>query len=206
MRASIIDICHRRGPLGPKLHLDDAAAHATIKDVDARHFPGSSCSRDSRLRYGATATKQGKEKRDANTIDLFRSDCGIACNRSDPRDGAIPCQCRISRGALHTAFCSLEESAMAAIAKNGMNLVNRASASDGANGQGVTHRGDAVLGVFRNDFAVRMLWASVDAGIEAPIRLHLVEEPYGNFQHPLLDWTGASTILNSAFVVSPQEL
>ena len=95
---------------------------------------------------------------------------------------------------------------MAAIAKNGMNLVNRASASDGANGQGVTHRGDAVLGVFRNDFAVRMLWASVDAGIEAPIRLHLVEEPYGNFQHPLLDWTGASTILNSAFVVSPQEL
>ena len=76
-------------------------------------------------------------------------------------------------------FVQLEESAKAAIAKNGMNLVNRASASDGAKGRGVTIRGDAVLGVFRNDFAVRMLAANVDAGIEAPIRLHLVEEPDG---------------------------
>ena len=60
-----------------------------------------------------------------------------------------------------------------------MNFVNRASASDGAKGRGVTIRGDAVIGVFRNDFAVRMLEASIDAGIEAPIRLHLVEEADG---------------------------
>ena len=54
-----------------------------------------------------------------------------------------------------------------------------ASASDGARMRQVTIRGDAVHGVFRNDFAVRMLQANVNAGIEAPVRLHLTEEPDG---------------------------
>lgn len=76
-------------------------------------------------------------------------------------------------------FAQLEEKLKAAIAKNKMNPVNRASASDGAKGRGVTIRGDAVIGVFRNDFAVRMLEANIDAGIEAPVRLHLVEEADG---------------------------
>ena len=66
-------------------------------------------------------------------------------------------------------YTELEEKLKAAIVKNKMNPVNRASASDGAKGRGVSIRGDAVIGVFRNDFAVRMLEANVDAGIE----LHL---------------------------------
>ena len=77
-------------------------------------------------------------------------------------------------------YARLEERLKDAIAKNGMNFVNRASASDGAKGRDVIIRGDAVIGVFRNDFAVRMLEANVDAGIEAPIRLHLVEEADGS--------------------------
>ena len=76
-------------------------------------------------------------------------------------------------------YAELEEKLKAAIVKNKMNPVNRASASDGAKGRGVSIRGDAVIGVFRNDFAVRMLEANVDAGIEAPVRLHLVEEADG---------------------------
>lgn len=76
-------------------------------------------------------------------------------------------------------FKVLEERVSAAVAASGMNLVTRASASDGARARGFTIRGDAVLGIFRNDFAVRMLEANVDAGIEAPIRLHLVEEGDG---------------------------
>jgi uncharacterized protein (DUF302 family) len=82
---------------------------------------------------------------------------------------------------VHTAasYPQLEERLKAAIAKNAMNLVNRASASDGAKGRGLAIRGDAVIGVFRNDFAVRMLEANVDAGIEAPVRFHLVEEADG---------------------------
>jgi uncharacterized protein (DUF302 family) len=74
-------------------------------------------------------------------------------------------------------FARLEEAVAAAIKAAGMNAVTRASASDGA--RGVTIRGDIVFGVFRNDFAVRMLAANVDAAIEAPVRLHLVEEPDG---------------------------
>jgi len=76
-------------------------------------------------------------------------------------------------------FAALEARLAAAISKNGMNLVNRASASDGAQARGVAIPGDAVIGVFRNDYAVRMLAANRDAGIEAPIRFHLVEEAGG---------------------------
>jgi len=74
---------------------------------------------------------------------------------------------------------ALEERLKAALDRAKMGLVTRASASDGAQRRGVTIRGDVVIGVFRNDFAVRMLEADVDAGIEAPIRLHLTEEPDG---------------------------
>ena len=80
---------------------------------------------------------------------------------------------------LKMPFAGLEEKLKSAIAKNKMNPVTRASASDGAKGRGITIRGDVVIGIFRNDFAVRMLEANVDAGIEAPVRLHLVEEPDG---------------------------
>lgn len=76
-------------------------------------------------------------------------------------------------------FARFEEAVAAAIAAAGMNAVTRASASDGAKARGLTIRGDVVIGVFRNDFAVRMLAANLDAGIEAPIRLHLVEEADG---------------------------
>lgn len=59
--------------------------------------------------------------------------------------------------------------------KNKMGLVAKASASAGAAGRGVKIAGNAVLMVFRNDYAVRMLAASVPAGIEAPIRLYVTE-------------------------------
>lgn len=62
-----------------------------------------------------------------------------------------------------------------AIAANKMGLVNAASASEGAKAQGFTIPGNRVVGVFRNDFARRMLAASVQAGIEAPIRFYITE-------------------------------
>lgn len=58
-------------------------------------------------------------------------------------------------------------------------LLTPASASDGAKAQGFTIPGNRVVGVFRNDFARRMLAASVPAGIEAPIRLYLTENADG---------------------------
>ncbi|MEQ9639356.1 MAG: DUF302 domain-containing protein [Alphaproteobacteria bacterium] len=60
-----------------------------------------------------------------------------------------------------------------AIAANKMGLVSQASASVGASRRGVLIPGNAVIGVYRNDFAVRMLEASVPAGIEAPLRFYL---------------------------------
>ena len=66
-----------------------------------------------------------------------------------------------------------------AIAANKMGLVAQASASRGAAARGVKIPGNAVLMVFRNDYAVRMLKASVPAGIEAPLRLYVTENPDG---------------------------
>ncbi len=62
-----------------------------------------------------------------------------------------------------------------AIEANQMGLVAQASASRGAAARGVKIRGNMVLMVFRNDYAVRMLAASVPAGIEAPLRIYLTE-------------------------------
>jgi uncharacterized protein (DUF302 family) len=67
----------------------------------------------------------------------------------------------------------------AAIQKNKMGIVSHASASAGAKSRGVTIPGNMVVGVFRNDFAVRMLTANVDAGIEAPLRFYLTEDATG---------------------------
>jgi uncharacterized protein (DUF302 family) len=60
-----------------------------------------------------------------------------------------------------------------------MGLVNSASASEGAKAAGIAIPGNRVIGVFRNDFARRMLSASVSAGIEAPIRFYLTENSDG---------------------------
>lgn len=66
-----------------------------------------------------------------------------------------------------------------AIEANKMGLVAQASASRGAAARGVKIRGNLVLMVFRNDYAVRMLKASVPAGIEAPLRLYVTEGENG---------------------------
>ncbi|MEO3430727.1 DUF302 domain-containing protein [Pelagibius sp. CAU 1746] len=67
-----------------------------------------------------------------------------------------------------------------AIADNKMGLVARASATLGA--KKVLKKdipGNTVIGVYRPDFAVRMLEASVAAGIEAPIRFYVTENADG---------------------------
>jgi uncharacterized protein (DUF302 family) len=77
------------------------------------------------------------------------------------------------------AFDTLVARLERAISDNRMGLVAQASASRGAAARGVKIPGNAVLMVFRNDFAVRMLAASVPAGIEAPLRLYVTENNDG---------------------------
>ena len=73
------------------------------------------------------------------------------------------------------SFSALWDRLKQAIKANGMGIVAQACASCGAKGRGVAIPGNAVVMVFRNDFAVRMLEASVAAGIEAPLRFYLAE-------------------------------
>jgi len=76
-------------------------------------------------------------------------------------------------------FAELRTRLEAAIEANGMYVVTAASASAGAKNRGIAIPGNLVLGVYRNDFAVRMLEASVPAGIEAPLRFYLTENADG---------------------------
>lgn len=78
-----------------------------------------------------------------------------------------------TRQSFDTVVQRLEKS----IADNKMGLVAQASASKAAASRGVKIPGNAVLMVFRNDFAVRMLQASIAAGFEAPLRIYLTENP-----------------------------
>ncbi len=75
-----------------------------------------------------------------------------------------------------TAWAGLEE----AVKANKMGVVTRASASRGAKSRGIQIPGNAVVGVYRNDYAVRMLEASIPAGIEAPLRYYLTENADGS--------------------------
>lgn len=76
-------------------------------------------------------------------------------------------------------FKALVARVEAAVSAQKMGLIATASASAGAAARGVQIPGNTVLMVFRNDYAVRMLQASVSAGIEAPIRLYVTENPDG---------------------------
>jgi len=67
-----------------------------------------------------------------------------------------------------------------AISDNKMGLVTRASATLGAKKMlDKDIPGNTVIGVYRPDFAVRMLDASLAAGIEAPIRYYVTENADG---------------------------
>ncbi|RVU37908.1 DUF302 domain-containing protein [Hwanghaeella grinnelliae] len=76
-------------------------------------------------------------------------------------------------------FKELEERLGKAITDHGMLRVFKASASAAANRRGVDLPGDSVFGIYRNDFAVRMIEASQLAGTEAPILIHVMEQPDG---------------------------
>lgn len=76
-------------------------------------------------------------------------------------------------------FADLETRVVAAIKNHGMLRVFKASASAAAKGRGIDIPGDSVFGVYRNDFAVRMIAASPLAGTEAPILIHVMEQPDG---------------------------
>lgn len=107
----------------------------------------------------------------------------LACALASPSAYAQSVTAPAAQGS-HTVSTSLAFDVLAsrlekAIESNKMGLVAQASASRGAAARGVKIRGNLVLMVFRNDYAVRMLAASIPAGIEAPLRIYLTEDADG---------------------------
>jgi uncharacterized protein (DUF302 family) len=94
---------------------------------------------------------------------------------------AAPAAAKRSLTALNTphSFQSLVQRLDQAVKANGMFVVTRASASVGAANRGIRIPGNMVVGVFRNDFSLRLLEASISAGIEAPIRFYITEDANG---------------------------
>jgi uncharacterized protein (DUF302 family) len=66
-----------------------------------------------------------------------------------------------------------------AVKAEGMIVVTEAGPTEAARSRGITIPGNRVIGVYRNDFAVRALAASTAAMIEAPIRFYVTENPDG---------------------------
>ena len=72
-------------------------------------------------------------------------------------------------------FAAYGKKLTAAIKAHKMGIVGDACATCGAKSIGVTIAGNRVLMIFNPHFAVRMLKASIPAGVEAPLRLYLSE-------------------------------
>lgn len=77
-------------------------------------------------------------------------------------------------------YAELIEQVDAAVAASPLKVVTRASATGGAKSLGQDIPGNMVVGVFAPQFAIRLLEASLAAGIEAPLRLYITENPDGS--------------------------
>ncbi len=74
---------------------------------------------------------------------------------------------------------ALTKAVRAAVKSNGLIVVTQAGPTKAAANRGITIPGNRVLGVFNNDFAVRVLETSTAAMIEAPIRMYVTENEDG---------------------------
>ena len=86
----------------------------------------------------------------------------------------------------------LLERLLAAVPEGGMAVVTQAGPTAAARARGIEIPGNAVVGVFNNDFAVRILGLSTAAMIEAPIRFYVTEDDDGT---ATLSWKEPSFVL-----------
>ncbi|MGC3938931.1 DUF302 domain-containing protein [Roseobacter sp. EG26] len=89
-----------------------------------------------------------------------------------PRDGWVILQ----TGKTHAALLADLKKAVKA---NKMGVVTQAGPTGAARNRGITIPENRVIGVFNNDFAVKVLATSTAAMIEAPIRFYVTEEADG---------------------------
>lgn len=77
------------------------------------------------------------------------------------------------------SFSALVKDTRAAVKANGMIVVTQAGPTAAAKKRGITIPGNRVIGVFNNDYAVKILKTSTAAMIEAPIRMYVTENEDG---------------------------
>lgn len=73
----------------------------------------------------------------------------------------------------------------------GLAVVTQAGPTGAAASRGITIPGNRVIGLYNNDFAVRVLRLSTPAMIEAPIRMYVTENADGT---ATLSWKRPSTV------------
>jgi len=89
------------------------------------------------------------------------------------------------------AYVDLVENLRRAVEQADMLVVTEASPTDAAARRGETIPGNRVIGVFRNDFAVRIIRESVPAMIEAPLRFYVTEN---DSESATLSWKTPSAV------------
>jgi len=77
------------------------------------------------------------------------------------------------------SYSDLVDAVISATKANKMGVVTQAGPTKAAAGRGITIPGNRVIGVFNNDFAVKILEISTAAMIEAPIRIYVTENDDG---------------------------
>lgn len=77
------------------------------------------------------------------------------------------------------SYGELVDAVIVATKANKMGVVTQAGPTQAAASRGIAIPGNRVIGVFNNDFAVKVLALSTAAMIEAPIRLYVTENTDG---------------------------
>ncbi|MDW7747284.1 DUF302 domain-containing protein [Halomonas sp.] len=101
------------------------------------------------------------------------------------------------------AYDDLLEALREAVEAEGMFVVTEAGPTEAAANRGITIPGNRVVGVFRNDYAVRILRLSVPAMIEAPMRFYVTENDDGS---ATLSWKTPTHLLEPYVDSAGEEL
>ncbi len=101
------------------------------------------------------------------------------------------------------AYDELLKALREAVEAEGMFVVTEAGPTEAAASRGVAIPGNRVLGVFRNDYAVRILRLSVPAMIEAPMRFYVTENDDGS---ATLSWKTPTHLLAPYVDTAGEEL
>ncbi|MEM7711473.1 MAG: DUF302 domain-containing protein [Pseudomonadota bacterium] len=88
-------------------------------------------------------------------------------------------------------FEALVEAVRAGAAAEGLAVVTQAGPTGAAAARGIDIPGNRVIGLYNNDFAVRVLRLSTPAMIEAPIRMYVTEDGDGT---ATLSWKRPSSV------------